>query len=206
MSALEHTVSAIKRTHADLATLNPNFLLFIAFLFCKPNVWSRRRKHIFNLVSFLSLTHISFCKFFILDVHFQFYYVIFSHARINPSINVRMKPRHWYTFIFSCIVHTILLFKWSLCSIFLSIMWLKSCDWLWSSMLQKLDIRCVSSNGYIEWFNLNWISIMIRWLNGYIGWFDLRWIFVVICTMDGFIESFDRVYRKIEHVWIFYNS
>ena len=77
------------------------------------------------------------------------------------------------------------------------------CDWLWSFILPKLDIRCVSSNGYIKWFNLNRISIAICWLNRYIRWFDLSWIFVVICTTDVFIESFDRVYRKIERVWIF---
>jgi hypothetical protein len=28
----------------------------------------------------------------------------------------------------------------------------------------------------------------------------------MICIMGGFIESFNKVYRKIEHVWIFYNS
>jgi hypothetical protein len=35
--------------------------------------------------------------------------------------------------------------------------------------LFKLDIRCVSSDGYIESFKLNRISIVIRKLNGYIG-------------------------------------
>jgi hypothetical protein len=35
--------------------------------------------------------------------------------------------------------------------------------------LFKLDIQCVSSDGYIESFKLNKISIMIHKLNRYIG-------------------------------------
>ena len=36
-------------------------LLFIAFFFCKPYIGRRHWEHNFDLVSFLSLTHISFC-------------------------------------------------------------------------------------------------------------------------------------------------
>jgi hypothetical protein len=55
----------------------------------------------------------------------------------------------------------------------------------------KLDIHCVSSYGYIESFNLLWISLVFCAKHGYIGSFELNWICIVFCYMDGFIESFN---------------
>jgi hypothetical protein len=56
----------------------------------------------------------------------------------------------------------------------------------------KLDIHCVSSNGYIASFDLLWISIVFCAKHGYIEFFELNWICIVFCYMDGFIESFNR--------------
>jgi len=58
--------------------------------------------------------------------------------------------------------------------------------------LLKLDIHCVSTDGYIEWFD--WKRIYPLWFvceNGYIGWFNFNWVFVVIYLMVGFIEWFN---------------
>jgi hypothetical protein len=56
----------------------------------------------------------------------------------------------------------------------------------------KLDIHCVSSNGYIASFDLLWISIVFCAKHGYIRSFELNWICNVFCYTVGFIESFNR--------------
>jgi hypothetical protein len=59
-------------------------------------------------------------------------------------------------------------------------------------IVPKLDIHCVSSDGYIASFDLLWISIVFCAKHGYIGSFELNWICIVFCQVDGFIESFNR--------------
>jgi hypothetical protein len=62
-------MSAIERTHTNLASLNPNFsLLFIELFFCEPYVGRRCREYIFDFVSFLYFTHDSLCKLVIFYV------------------------------------------------------------------------------------------------------------------------------------------
>jgi hypothetical protein len=56
----------------------------------------------------------------------------------------------------------------------------------------KLDIHCVSIDGYIASFDLLWISIIFCAKHGYIASFELNWICIVFCYVDGFIESFNR--------------
>jgi hypothetical protein len=56
----------------------------------------------------------------------------------------------------------------------------------------KLDIHCISSDGYIASFDLLWLSIVFCAKHRYIGSFELNWICNVFCYMDGFIESFNR--------------
>jgi hypothetical protein len=49
----------------------------------------------------------------------------------------------------------------------------------------KLDIHCVSSDGYIASFDLLWISIVFCAKHGYIRSFELNWICNVFCyTLD----------------------
>jgi hypothetical protein len=59
-------------------------------------------------------------------------------------------------------------------------------------IVPKLDIHCVSSNGYIASFDLLLISIVFYAKHGYIGSFELNLICIVFCYMDGFIESFNK--------------
>jgi hypothetical protein len=59
-------------------------------------------------------------------------------------------------------------------------------------IMSKLDIHCVSSDGYIVSFDLLWISIVLCANHKYIGSFELNWIYIVFCYMDEFIESFNR--------------
>ena len=61
--------------------------------------------------------------------------------------------------------------------------------------MPKLDIHYVSSNGYIAFFGLLWISIVFCAKHGYIGYFELNQICIVFCTMDGFIEFFNQKNR-----------
>ena len=56
----------------------------------------------------------------------------------------------------------------------------------------KLDIYCVSSNGYIASFDLLWISIVFCAKYAYIRSFELNYICIIFCYMNGFIESFNR--------------
>jgi hypothetical protein len=59
-------------------------------------------------------------------------------------------------------------------------------------IVPKLDIHCVSFDGYIASLHLLWISIVFCAKYGYIGSFELNWICIVFCQVDGFIESFDK--------------
>ena len=78
MSVLERTVSAIERTHADLATLNPNFLLFIALFFCRPYVGRHYFEQKHDFLSFLSRCFVFHCKFkcFMILIQFIIVFVI----------------------------------------------------------------------------------------------------------------------------------
>ena len=78
---------------------------------------------------------------------------------------------------------------------------------LWLIVL-KLDIHCVSSNGYIASFSLLWISIVLCAKHEYIGSFELNWICIVFfVNKNGFIESFNRNNRTcigfncLSNVW-----
>jgi hypothetical protein len=59
-------------------------------------------------------------------------------------------------------------------------------------IMPNLDIHCVSSDGYITFFNLLWISIVFCAKHGNLGSFEQNWILIVFCYMDGFIESFNK--------------
>jgi hypothetical protein len=59
-------------------------------------------------------------------------------------------------------------------------------------IVPRLDIHCVSSDGYIASLDLLWISFVFCATHGYIGSFELNWICIVFCSMDEFIESFNR--------------
>jgi hypothetical protein len=59
-------------------------------------------------------------------------------------------------------------------------------------IVSKLNIHCVSSDGYITFFDLLWISIVFCAKYRYIGSFELNLICIVFCYIDGFIESFNR--------------
>ena len=73
-----------------------------------------------------------------------------------------------------------------MCVCFNSTIW-QNCVWLcWSW------IHCVSSDGYIAYFNLLWISIVFCAKCGYIGSFELNWICIVFCYISGFIDFFNR--------------
>jgi hypothetical protein len=59
-------------------------------------------------------------------------------------------------------------------------------------IVPKLDIHCVSSDGYIASFDLLWISIVFYAKHGYIGSFELNLIYIVFCYMNRFIKFFNR--------------
>jgi hypothetical protein len=56
----------------------------------------------------------------------------------------------------------------------------------------KLNIHCVSFDGYIASFLFTLISIVFCAKHGYIESFELNRICIVFCIMDGFIEFFNR--------------
>jgi hypothetical protein len=59
-------------------------------------------------------------------------------------------------------------------------------------IVPKLNIRYVSSDGYIASFDLLWISIVFCAKRGSIGFFELNWICIAFCYIDRFIEYFNR--------------
>jgi hypothetical protein len=89
-------------------------------------------------------------------------------------------------------------------SISISAYWFMSLDWKFYYCL--MDIWCVSTNGYIDWFLWD-ISIVICLTNGYNGWFDLKGVIVGIYLWVEFIEWFhDLLLKNLnnKHIWIGY--
>jgi len=85
----------------------------------------------------------------------------------------------------------------------ISAYWFMSLDWKF--YYRSVDIWCVSTDGYIDWFIWEWISIVICLTNGYNGWFDLKGVIVVIYLWVEFIEWFhDLLLKNLnnKHIWI----
>jgi len=73
------------------------------------------------------------------------------------------------------------------------------------NILFLFSIWCVSTDGYIDWFFWEWISVVIYLTNAYNRWFDLKGIILFIYLWVGFIEWFrDLLLKNLnnKHIWI----
>ena len=103
------TLSAIQRTHADLATHNPSFIFFInsILIFCKTlrlgNAFKSKNCTVCHSLAFQS----SFlCKLSFYNDFIWLSLVSYYHERLNLQLRMKMKPHHWFAYMFSCLVCT----------------------------------------------------------------------------------------------------
>ena len=138
--------------------------------------------------AFQTFSFVSFCFFMIsMDLFMSFGIM----RGWNLQLRLKMKPHHWLVLYFLCLFvqfhfyYEVFSFQ-SSCVTKLALI-------VVYRIVKTLDIRCVSSNEYIESFSWNWISIVFCCLNGYIRSFDFNWIFVVFRNRVEFIESFNKI-------------
>jgi hypothetical protein len=82
----------------------------------------------------------------------------------------------------------------------ISAYWFMSLDWKFYYC--SVDIGCVSTDEYIDWFLREWISIVICLTNGYNGWFDLKRVIKCVCYSSSLTinrEIIRWIQLKINH-------